>query len=79
MRDDPFYLSKVLTLEASLGVLSADGNFECSIAYFDFFVKLRWYNNIDTSKEKAILQINDTLLLNNRRTIIERENQKGNQ
>ncbi len=40
MRDDPFYLSKDKSLKASLGVLSVDGNFEDSIVYFDFFVKL---------------------------------------
>jgi len=43
MRDDPFYLSKALTLKASLGVLSADGNFGKSIAYLSFFVKFRLY------------------------------------
>ena len=41
MRDDPFYLFKDKSLEASLGVLSVDGNFENSIAYFEFFVKFR--------------------------------------
>jgi len=46
MRDDPFYLSKALTLEASLGVFSVDGNFECNIAYFYFFIKLRWYDKL---------------------------------
>jgi uncharacterized protein (DUF2461 family) len=40
MRNDPFYLSKDKSLEASLGVLLVDGNFEDSIAYFCFFVKL---------------------------------------
>ena len=43
MRDDPFYLSKDKSLEASLGVLSVDGNFANSIAYFEFFVKFRFY------------------------------------
>ena len=41
MIDDPFYLSKDKSLKASLGVLSVDGNFEDSIAYFEFFVKFR--------------------------------------
>ena len=45
MRDDPFYLSKALTLKASLGVLSVDGNFEESIAYLEFFVKFKLYTN----------------------------------
>jgi hypothetical protein len=40
MRNDPFYLFKALTLKASLGVLSVDGNFGNSIAYFKLFVKL---------------------------------------
>jgi len=43
--DDPFYLSKALTLKASLGVLSVDGNFEDSIAYLEFFVKFKLYTN----------------------------------
>ncbi len=34
MRNDPLYLSKDKSLEASLGVLLVDGNFEKSIAYF---------------------------------------------
>ncbi len=38
MRDDPFYLSKDESLEASLGVLSVDGNFEYSIAELDIKV-----------------------------------------
>ena len=42
MRDDPLYLSKDKSLEASLGVFSVDGNFENSRAYFEFFVK---FNN----------------------------------
>jgi len=46
MRDDPFYLSKALTLKASLGVLSIDGNFEDSIAYLEFFVKFKLYTNL---------------------------------
>ena len=44
MRDDPFYLFKDKSLKASLGVLSVDGNFENSIAYFEFFVKFRYSN-----------------------------------
>ncbi len=48
MRDDPFYLSKALTLKASLGVLLVDGNFEKSISYFKFFVKFRFYRSIET-------------------------------
>ncbi len=48
MRDDPFYLSKALTLKASLGVLLVDGNFEDSISYFEFFVKFRFYRSIET-------------------------------
>jgi len=47
MRDDPFYLSKDKSLKASLGVLSVDGNFEDSIAYFEFFVKFRLYHSIE--------------------------------
>jgi len=35
MRNDPFYLSE----EASLGVLSVDGNFECILAGFVFLIK----------------------------------------
>ncbi|MCH9740430.1 MAG: hypothetical protein K0U38_06275 [Epsilonproteobacteria bacterium] len=46
MKDDPFYLSKALTLEASLGVLSVDGNFVKSIAYLKKFVKLNTKDKI---------------------------------
>ena len=45
MKNDPFYLSKDKSLEASLGVLSVDGNFKNSIAFFYFFVNLKLGTN----------------------------------
>jgi len=43
MKNDPIYLSKDKSLEAPLGVLLVDGNFEDSVACFGFFVKFQAY------------------------------------
>ena len=40
MKNDPFYLSQVLTQEASLGALSVDGNF-CMGILTEKYVKVK--------------------------------------
>jgi len=60
MKNDPFYLSKNKSLEASLGVLLANRNFKDSIAYFGFFVKFDKHYNLTHSLQKLFSNIKIT-------------------
>jgi len=60
MRNDPFYLSKDKSLEASLGVLLVDGNFEDNIACFGFFVKFDKYYNLTYFSQELFFNVKIT-------------------
>jgi len=57
MRNDPLYLSKDKSLEASLGVLLVDGNFEDSIACFEAFIKFDKYYNLTYFSHKLFFYV----------------------
>jgi len=60
MRNAQLYLSKDKSLEASLGVLLVDGNFEDSVACFGFFVKFDKYYNLPYFSQKLFFNIKIT-------------------